>query len=317
MIKNRSSTSNATIADGSITNIKLADASITNIKITDGTISSAKLDASLNALISAGGGLTANSVNSSHIINGSILGTDISGATIQGSNIASGTITSSNILDGTILGTDISGYTITGANIQVGAIEGIHFSSALNDEIYQSIYSITSANIVDGSILGSDISGATIQGSNIAVGTITSSNILNGTILGTDISNSTISLANLDASLNTIINYSSKLQGVITIKNSTSTNTPFGYTLYYMTAGVATEFASLLGDGLPKGITASHYFVLPTPSSLIRIGVSSAGGISVDTQNINYGGTLNSEEGNDIDYNITGVNVLIEVAVVI
>lgn len=40
----------------------------------------------------SGVGLTADSVNSSHIINGSILGTDISDATITGSNIADGAI---------------------------------------------------------------------------------------------------------------------------------------------------------------------------------------------------------------------------------
>lgn len=323
MIKNRSSTSNATIADGSITNIKLADASITNIKIADGTISSAKLDASLNALISAGS-VPEGSITSFHIANSSILTTDICNNAITfdklavdsvgNTRIINGAVThaklssdcvqSHNILNGTILGTDISGYTITGSNIQLGTIEGIHLSSALTDEIYQSILnvSITSTNIVNGSILGSDICG----------NTITSANIQNGTILGTDISNSTISLANLDASLNTIINNSAKLQGVITIRNATSTNTSFGYTLYYITSGNATEFASLLGDGLPKGITASHYFVLPTPSSLIRVGISSVGGIGVETQNIAYGGELASEEGNEVDYNITGVNVLIE-----
>ena len=109
---------------------------------------------------SAGGGLTANSVNSSHIIDGSILGTDISSATITGSNIASGTITSSNIADGTIVGTDISSATIQGSNIASGTI--------------------TSSNIADGTILGTDISGATITGANIANETIEYTNLVPG-----------------------------------------------------------------------------------------------------------------------------------------
>ena len=180
----------------------------------------------------SGVGLTANSVNSSHIIDGSILGTDISGATITGSNIADGTITSSNILNGTILGTDISGATITGSNI---ALETITSANILNGTILETDISnnaitfdklavdsvgntriingavtheklssycvesdniagatITSSNIAGATIQGSNIASATIQGSNIAVGTITSSNIADGTILGTDISGATI-----------------------------------------------------------------------------------------------------------------------------
>ena len=61
--------------------------------------------------IGGGGGdgeLTADSVDSSHIINGSILSTDICNNTITGSKIASGTITSSNILNGTIHNDDIA-----------------------------------------------------------------------------------------------------------------------------------------------------------------------------------------------------------------
>ena len=46
---------------------------------------------------SAGGGLTANSVNSSHIIDGSILGTDISNNTITANNIADNTITETKL----------------------------------------------------------------------------------------------------------------------------------------------------------------------------------------------------------------------------
>ena len=106
----------------------------------------------------SGVGLTANSVNSSHIIDGSILGTDISEGTITTSNIAIGTITSSNILDGTILGTDISEGTITTSNIAIGTI--------------------TSSNILDGTILGTDICGNTITDANIAEGTITEAKLV-------------------------------------------------------------------------------------------------------------------------------------------
>ena len=132
MIVNPSSGS-GTIADGSITNIKIADA----------TISSAKLDASLNAIISAGGGsITEGSITSFHIANGTILTTDISNHAItydklavdsvSNTRIINGAVThaklssdcvqSHNIVDGTILGTDICGNTITSTNIANGAI---------------------------------------------------------------------------------------------------------------------------------------------------------------------------------------------------
>ena len=104
----------------------------------------------------SGVGLTANSVNSSHIIDGSILGTDISEGTITTSNIAIGTITSSNILDGTILGTDICGNTITDANIAEGTITEAKLVSAVQTKLnavgVRGVFEISNSGDSDGGI---------------------------------------------------------------------------------------------------------------------------------------------------------------------
>ena len=108
------------ISDATISGSKIAEGTITSFNIEDGTISEAKLDASLNSLINAGGGsVPEGSITSFHIATGSILGTDISGATITGSNIAVETITSSNIANGTILTVDISDGAITQAKLHI------------------------------------------------------------------------------------------------------------------------------------------------------------------------------------------------------
>ena len=94
----------------------------------------------------SGVGLTANSVNSSHIQNGSILGADIS----------EGTITSYNILDGTILGTDICGNTITDANIAEGTITEAKLVSAVQTKLnavgVRGVFEISNSGDSDGGI---------------------------------------------------------------------------------------------------------------------------------------------------------------------
>ena len=129
--------------------------------------------------------LTSNSIDSTHIITGSILGTDISNGTISEENLetavqtklnahtdplAPNSIDSTHIITGSILGTDISNGTITEANLETSV------QTKLN------------------------------AGGGLAPNSIDSTHIINGSILGTDISSKAISLANMDASFNAIIN---------------------------------------------------------------------------------------------------------------
>jgi hypothetical protein len=86
-----------------INSSQIIDREIKGIDIGLGTIELNNLSAAAIASLSGGGGgLTENSVNSSHIIDGTIGTEDISDNAITGSKIANGTITSSNISLGQI-----------------------------------------------------------------------------------------------------------------------------------------------------------------------------------------------------------------------
>jgi hypothetical protein len=303
------------VALDSVSSNNIVNNSILGVDISLGTIELNNLSASCIASLSGGGGgggLTANSVNSSHIINGSILAEDICNNTITGSKIAVGTITSSNIADGTILAEDICNNTITGSKIAVGTI--------------------TSSNIANETILAEDICNNTITGSKIAVGTITSSNILDRTILGIDISLGQIGQAHFDASFTTIltdfgvsleedgdaIKELQKAQGVISIRNATTYDQDFTYTVSYKhpSTGVLTEFASY--SKLSYKLTASHFYKMPSLTHKILIAVSNAGGVSAEGAVVLYGAELDDKDGNNIlimgDYEN---NIMVEIDVAI
>jgi hypothetical protein len=76
---------------------QIIDRTIKSIDIALGTIDISNLSASCISSL-GGGGLTANSVNSSHIQDGTILGTDIANNTITASNIANNTITYNKLI---------------------------------------------------------------------------------------------------------------------------------------------------------------------------------------------------------------------------
>jgi hypothetical protein len=120
----------------------------------------------INGQAYSAGGLTANSVNSSHIINGSILTEDICDNAITNDKIAANAVTntkiandsithakltgncvqSHNIVDGTILGTDICNNTITGSKIADGTIPYTKLDATLQtfiSNVYMGIFEIT------------------------------------------------------------------------------------------------------------------------------------------------------------------------------
>jgi hypothetical protein len=216
-------------------------------------------------------------------------------------SVAEGSITSFHIATGSILGTDICGNTITYANIANNAI--------------------TNTKIDNGAVTHAKLSSNCVE----------SHNIVNYTILGTDISFGQISLEHLDASFNTTltdfgvaleedgdaIRELQKLQGVISIRNSTSVAQGFSYTLSYKDIfSVFTQFASY--NNLDKTLTASHFFKLPSLTDNIYIEVSNAGGVSVEGADVLYGATLDEVEGNNILLMGTyGNNIMVEIEVAI
>jgi hypothetical protein len=299
MIKNPSASAN--IPDGSILNIKIAN----------GTISSAKLDASLNALINAGGG---------------------------GGSVAEGSITSFHIATGSILGTDISHNTITYDNIAVNAVTNTKIADNSITHAKLSSNCVESHNIKDGTILGTDISGATITGSNIAVGTITSSNILDGTILGTDISFGQISLAHLDASFNTTltdfgvaleedgdaIKALSRPFGIIRIINESLAEDNIDYELYVYNA-IDEEYDSIASAiRLKKAGSFTHFYQVANILTNMKLVVASTGGVDVLAFNIHQGAELVESDGNELIFcigegttNYQNIEIGVEVEVII
>ena len=134
--------------------------------------------------------------------------------TNNANTLAPNSIDSTYIIDGSILGTDISNGTITEANLETAVQTKLNATRIAPN-------SIDSTHIITGSILGTDISNGTITeakletavqnklnapGGAIAPNSIDSTHIIDGSILGTDISNGTISLAKFNSSFNATIN---------------------------------------------------------------------------------------------------------------
>jgi hypothetical protein len=194
---------------------------------------------------------------------------------------------------------------------------------------------ITTADICDNAITYEKIAANAVTNTRIANGAVThaklssdcvqSHNILDRTILGIDISLGQIGEAHFDAEFTTTleeigdaIKEVSKLQGIIGIRNATTYDQGFSYTLNYKhpITGVLTEFASY--TNLDYTITASHFFKLPSLTHNIYIQVSNAGGVSVEGANVIYGATLDETDGNNILLMGTYYdNIMIEINVAI
>jgi hypothetical protein len=200
---------------------------------------------------------------------------------------------------------------------------------------------ITTADICDNAITYEKIAANAVTNTRIANLAVThaklssncveSHNILDRTILGIDISLGQIGEAHFDASFTAqlsafavtleengdAIKELQKLQGIIGIRNATTYDQDFSYTLSYKhpTTGALTEFASY--TKLSYKLTASHFFKLPSLTHTILIAVSNAGGVSVEGANIIYGADVYDSDGNNIELEITDVNVMIEIDVAI
>ena len=147
---------------------------------------------------------------------------------------------------------------------------------------------------------------------------IGSAEIVNRSIKGIDIELATIDISNLSASCIASLSGGDGLQGVITIKNTTSYDQPFSYKLFYKNSVTlvedATEFIGY--TDLNYTTSASHFFKLPSLLHLITLKVLSP--VSLEGYNVYYGGEDNfTGDGNIQDFLITDVNVLIgcEVAI--
>ena len=126
-----------------------------------------------------------NVINSTHIVNGSILSEDIKDGTIANADLGANSVGGYNIIGSTIVTGDIKNETI------------------LSEDIYNG--TIASADIADGTIANGDMAANSVGSYNIIDSTIASADILNETIASADILNGTI--GNADMGQNSIGSY--------------------------------------------------------------------------------------------------------------
>jgi hypothetical protein len=106
---------NLTFGGQGIGNNMITDGSITDADISDNTITQRKINANAIAYLKD---VSTNSINSGHIMAGSLDISNINGATIAYlKDVSQNYINSGHIVDGSILGTDISSATISASNI--------------------------------------------------------------------------------------------------------------------------------------------------------------------------------------------------------
>jgi len=188
-------------------------------------------------------------------------------------------------------------------DLSVGTINGLPYSgNGSGVGIGLTANSVNSSHIIDGSILGTDISDNTITNEKLQDDCVTNTKIQDGAV--TESKLSTALLERLDAL--------EIRKGIITIKNVTLGSQEFNYKLFYNNSSGITQFASY--NSLYPTISASHYFILPTSTTYIRIEIS-ININSIDSINIVYGATIYEMDALAVDFNITDVNVLIELQV--
>lgn len=188
-------------------------------------------------------------------------------------------------------------------DLSVNSINGVPYSGSVS----LTLNSVNSSHIQNGSILGIDICDGTITTEQLQDNCVTSTKILDGAVTQSKLSTA---LLNRIAELE-------KLQGIISIRNATSFAQGFSYTLSYKhpTTGVLTQFASY--TNLNYTLTASHFFKLPSLTHLIRLAVSSAGGVVVQNSNMIFGAGISDSDGNIFDWEIYKDNVMVEFEVAI
>jgi hypothetical protein len=121
-----------------------------------------------------------NSVNSTEILDNSILATDIAAdavgsseiinASIAGVDIGASTINASHVADNSLSGTEIMDNTLMSADIAAGAILSAEIADGVVTTIDIADNTITAADIADGSIITADIATGGVTTSDIADG---------------------------------------------------------------------------------------------------------------------------------------------------
>ena len=132
----------------------------------------------------------ANSVSSSHIIDGTIVTADLAANAIATANVNDNAITEPKIAANAVIESKLATSAVTTAKILDDTILLIDLASD----------SVNSAKIVDASIVAADLGASAVETAKIATNAVTSVKILDGTIVAVDLGAASVELAKLDHS---------------------------------------------------------------------------------------------------------------------
>jgi hypothetical protein len=246
-----------------------------------------RLEKKINSL--SGGALTLDSVDTTHITNGTITTTDIALGTIDISNLSASciaslgsgggltanSVNSSHIINGSILTEDICDNAITYEKIAANAV--------------------TNTRIAAGAVTHAKLSSDCVQ----------SHNILDRTILGIDISLGQIGEAHFDASFTTqltafsnILGTLSRPFGIIRIINESLAEDNFDYQLSIYNAVTEVYDSISTAIRLKKNNSFTHFYQVANNLTNIKLNVG--GGVDVLAFNLLQGAELVESDGNEI-----------------
>ena len=171
-----------TLASGNTITISGEDASTTNKGVAK--FNTASFDVSSGDVTIKTGG-----VNSSQILNKTIVGGDIADGTLSSVHISTGGITSNAIGTSAVTSAKIGASQVTTVKINDGAVTTAKLAADAVDGTKIADDSIDSEHLVDGSI----------DAAHIATGAVTTTQILDKTILGGDIADGTITSTQIGA----------------------------------------------------------------------------------------------------------------------
>jgi hypothetical protein len=252
-----------------------------------------RLERKINSLGGGEGG--PDSVDTTHITNGTITTADIALGTIDISNLSASciaslsgggggltanSVNSSHIINGSILTIDICDNAITYEKIAANAV--------------------TNTRIANLAVTHAKLSSDCVQ----------SHNILDRTILGIDISLGQISEAHFDASFTTqltafagILGTLSRPFGIIRIINQSVPDNQFDYDLYVYNA-ITTEYDSLASaTRLKKNGSFSHFYQVENNLTNMKL-VVSGDGIGVGAFNMLQGAEYVDDEDGELIFKI-------------
>lgn len=154
----------AKIATNAITNTKILNSAVTGTKIADSTISESKLDSTLRNKINSGGGsgggLSAGSVQTTHLANKAVTNAKLDDSAVNADKLASGAVTNAKLGSSAVTGSKIANGTISESKLDTalknkvnssggggGSLNGFGLSTSINRTLSSSWTTVLSTSL--------------------------------------------------------------------------------------------------------------------------------------------------------------------------